>query len=83
MSPEQYARDAMALITRINDVCIGQQHEIVLCALLSLYRQVALASPCCADGAANHCRHLAAELYELVAQEGAEGSRPAATQPLH
>lgn len=71
MTPEQYQREATELWQRISDVCKGADHDVVLGALFSLYRQVVLANPCCAQNAANFCMVTAMEFANLASREQA------------
>lgn len=61
-TPRQNAQRILALQQLVKGACHGHEHDVVLSALGSAFRDVALQHPCCADSVVQFCLTLAGEL---------------------
>jgi hypothetical protein len=68
MNSADYQRTAQALVKRLDECCVGNDHDVVLGALVYLYAIGVRANPCCAATAANICARLAHEFSQLAAE---------------
>lgn len=79
MTPAEQAIAAQALADQFAEIASGEQHQVVLVALLSMYRATALNFTCCLKSAAEQCVAIGLELALRQAQQ----QQPPSGAPLH
>ncbi len=62
MTPQEKVVAAGALIDRLALIVDGQPHQVILMALLAMYRTTAISFPCCTQQAAVDCAVIAQHL---------------------
>lgn len=62
MTPTEQATAAQALADRLAALIDGQPHDVVLLALIAMYRTTALQHPCCTKYAAEQCMSVGLQL---------------------
>lgn len=78
MTADEQGLAARALIERLAPTLAGVEHSVGLAALLSLFRSIALQSPCCTQSAGEQCMGIGLELILRSA-----GQQPPSGAPIH
>lgn len=75
MTPDEQTRAAGALIDQLAPVVKGVPHDVVLHALLAMYRTTALTHACCTETAAEACAQVALNLVRAVHTQPPTGAK--------
>lgn len=69
MTPQEQTVAALALARQLSPGLEGVEHGVVLAALMTLFRVVALQHPCCMKSAAEQCMTVGLELVVQHAKQ--------------
>lgn len=73
MTPNEKLVAAQELVDRLAVVVDGQPHQVILMALIAMYRTTAVAFPCCMQQAAADCAVIAQHLACRAANPSPSG----------